>query len=89
MGQEEDPLSRMDWDIRREGRAWSPDEWDARRELTPEKIEMSRGMLFYSDDYRLAMLALLLENLGADRAVRLGDPQIWREAVALLERDKG
>jgi hypothetical protein len=27
------------------------------------------------------MLALLLENVGADKAVRLGDPGVWREAI--------
>jgi hypothetical protein len=28
------------------------------------------------------VLGLLLENVGVDAAVRLGDPQVWREAVA-------
>jgi hypothetical protein len=28
------------------------------------------------------MLAMLLENVGLDQAVRLGDPARWREAVA-------
>jgi hypothetical protein len=30
------------------------------------------------------MLGMLLENLGADAAVRLGDPQVLREAVARI-----
>ena len=42
-------------------------------------------MLFFSDSQRLTMLALLLENVGADRAVRLGRPEVWRAAVAALE----
>ena len=54
--------------------------------LTPEKIEMINGKLFGSDDERLALLALLLENVGADQAVRLGDPAVWRAAVAALPR---
>jgi hypothetical protein len=29
---------------------------------------------------------LLLENVGADRAVQLGDPDVWRAAVAKLAR---
>jgi hypothetical protein len=33
---------------------------------------------------RVTMLALLLENLGADRAVRLGNPAVWRAAVTAL-----
>lgn len=49
----------------------------ARFQLTPEKIDMYRGRLLSSDDDRLTMLALLLENVGADAAVRFGDPAIW------------
>ena len=52
--------------------------------LTPEKIEMVGGKLLAGEDERLTLLALLLENLGVDKAVRLGDPAMWREAVAAL-----
>jgi hypothetical protein len=72
------------WDIRREGRAWRSGEALARLELAPEKMEMIGGKLFWSDGERLTMLALLLENVGMDAAVRLGDPQLWRQAVADL-----
>jgi hypothetical protein len=72
------------WDIRREGRAWGGDEALPRLELAPEKIEMTGGKLFWSDEERLTMLGLLLENVGMDAAVRLGDPRLWREAVAAL-----
>ena len=57
----------------------------ARYELTPEKFEMNRGMLFWDDAERLTLLALLLENVGVDRAVRLGDPEVWRAAVRDLK----
>ena len=56
----------------------------ARYQLTPEKLEMIGGKLFWSDDERLNMLALLLENVGVDQAVRIGDPAVWRTAVARL-----
>lgn len=72
------------WDIRRSGRAWRDDEAMARYELTPEKIEMIEGRLFWSDEDRLTMLGLLLENVGIDAAVRLGDPGQWKAAVANL-----
>jgi hypothetical protein len=72
--------------IRREGRAWT-DEALERYERTPEKIEMFGGKLFSSDEERLAMLGLLLENMGADAAVRLGDPSVWRAATASLEHE--
>ena len=32
----------------------------------------------------LTMLALLLENVGIDKAVALGDSSIWREAIDAL-----
>jgi hypothetical protein len=72
-----------EWDIRGEGRAWGKEAW-ARHQLTPEKLEMSQGKLLWDDDQRVALLGLLLENVGADRAVRLGDPDVWRAAVASL-----
>jgi hypothetical protein len=52
--------------------------------LTPEKLEMIGGKLLWSDEDREMLLGLLLENVGADRAVRLGDPEVWRAAVAKL-----
>jgi hypothetical protein len=84
MGQDE-TIPEVPWDIHRQGRAWTPDEWRARRELTPDKNELRRGQLYYSEEDRLNMLALLLENVGADRAVRIGDPRVWREAIAALD----
>ena len=57
----------------------------ARYALTPEKIEMIRGKLLWSDEARLTLLALLLENVGIDKAVRLGDPAAWRAAIAELK----
>ncbi len=78
-------MQQFAWDIQRQGRAWSGQEAKARYELTPEKFEMFKGKLFWDDEDRLRLLGLLLENVGADAAVRLGNPQIWRDAVAGLE----
>ena len=74
------------WDIRRRGRAWRGDECYARYELTPEKFEMYRGKLFWSHRARVNLLGLLLENVGMDVAVRMGDPEAWRSAIAQLPR---
>jgi hypothetical protein len=52
--------------------------------LTPEKIEMCEGKLLWDDEERLVLLGLLLENIGADAAVRLGAPALWCTAVARL-----
>ncbi|HEY7060879.1 MAG TPA: hypothetical protein VII06_05315 [Chloroflexota bacterium] len=81
---EEDERPLPVWDIRREGRAWGPGEALPRLELAPEKMEMLGGKLFWSDRERLTMLGLLLEQMGMDAAVRLGDPRLWRAAVADL-----
>jgi len=71
-----------DLEIGRAGRRWRGDEALERHGLTPSKIELVEGMLFWSEEDRITMLALLLENVGIDRAVRLGSPELWREAVA-------
>jgi len=75
--------SSIDWDFRREGRAWGANAHE-RFQLTPEKFEMYKGKLFWSEDERLILLGLLLENVGLDAAVHLGDPRVWREAIAGL-----
>ena len=74
------------WDIRNEGRAWRGEEAFARYMLKPHKIELVKGKLLSFSDDRETLLALLLENVGADRAVQLGDPEVWRAAVAKLPR---
>jgi nitroreductase len=70
------------WDIRLDGRPWDSSEGFVRFQLTPERFEMTEGKLFWSDEERETMLALLLENVGARRAVQLGDPKVWKQAVA-------
>ena len=47
------------WDTRRTGRAWRGDEARTRWELTPEKFEMHKGKLFFSERERCNLLALL------------------------------
>ncbi len=74
----------LSWNIGRAGRAWTDDEARQRWELTPEKFEMANGKLFWDEHQRLTLLALLLENVGADWAVRLGDAEVWRAAVREL-----
>jgi len=76
------------WDIRRRGRAWTDTEAPQRWELTPEKLEIWDGKLLFSDQERRALLGLLLENQGADEAVRMGDPAVWIDAVEQLKRGR-
>ncbi len=74
----------MDWRIDGTGRAWRGSEAMDRYSLAPERIEMIDGKLLWTDEERLNLLGLLLENVGADAAVHLGDPRVWRDAVARL-----
>ena len=48
-------------------------------------MEMSEGKLLWFAEDRVKLLGLLLENVGADRAVRLGNPEVWRAAVRKLD----
>lgn len=77
----------QDWDIRGEGRAWGEEAME-RYMLTPEKFEMVDGKLLWNDEARELLLGLLLENVGADRAVMFGNPDVWRGAVAKLHKAK-
>lgn len=81
-------MTEINWDIRAHGRAWSGDEIWSRYALTPEKIELIEGKLFGTEEDRLNMLGLLLENIGIDKAVRLGNPEIWRQAISELEQSR-
>jgi len=76
----------MEWRIERKGRAWERDEVWPRYEMAPERLELIEGTLLWDDESRQTLLGLLLENLGADAAVRLGDPRVWIEAVDDMRR---
>lgn len=76
------------WDIRREGRAWTAAEFPERaNRLLGVDVEISGGRLFGSDETRLLILGMLLESVGMDAAVRLGELARWKEAVATAERE--
>jgi len=45
----------IEWRITNEGRAWEPEEAQARWELTPERFEMFDGRLFGSEEERLML----------------------------------
>jgi len=72
----------MELNIQRGGRKWSRVEVEQKyHKLCPEKIELIEGKMFWSDEQRLNMLGLLLENVGMDAAVKLGDPTLWKQAI--------
>jgi hypothetical protein len=69
------------YDIRREAH---PITGGADTLLSVPSIEMTDGKLFNSDEDRLHVLALLLESVGIDAAVRIGPAALWRQAVSQL-----
>ena len=81
-------MKPIDWEIRREGRRWSSEEFEQRIAQAPEKIEYVDG-IFASDRERLIVLGMLLENLGIDRVVQFGRLEDWKAAVADLEKKQG
>ena len=82
-------MSNEDWDIRREGRRWTDEEFNRRIYQAPEKIEYVGG-IFDGERQRMTVLAMLLENLGIDRVVQLGNPADWKAAVdELLQSTQG
>jgi hypothetical protein len=81
-------MEQSEWDIRREGRRWTKEEFDHRLYQAPEKIEFVGG-IFASERERLTVLAMLLENLGIDKAVRFGKLEDWKAAIADLEKQQG
>ena len=72
----------MEFNIQRQGRKWDRTEVEQKyHHLCPEKLEMIERRMFWTDEERLNMLALLLENVGMDAAVKLGDPALWKQAI--------
>jgi len=47
---------------------------------------MAEGKLFWTEEDRVNLLAMLLENVGARRAVRLRDVGVWRAAIEEIDR---
>lgn len=85
MFQSEEEVMKFNWNIGLEGKAWR-EEARPRYYLAPEKIELIEGKIFCEDEQRLAMIALLLENVGVERVVRLGNPEVWRKAIEALPK---
>jgi len=86
---EEEPQP-IHWKIDRRGRAWTAEEFEARAaRLLGLDLEISKGKLFHREETRLLILRMLLENVGTDTAVKLGDLGRWKESIAAAERARG
>ena len=78
-------MEHNDWDIRREGRRWTHEEFNHRIYQAPEKIEFVGG-IFIDDEQRMTVLAMLLENLGIDKVIELGRLEDWKAAITEREQ---
>ena len=80
------PFAEVAWDLRPEGYPWDTEDSHCLRRyhMAPHKNELIDGRLYWTEEDRLFMLALLLENVGVDQAVHIGDPAVWKAAVAQL-----
>jgi hypothetical protein len=81
-------MSAINWDICLEGRSWSTEELRSRYNLIPEKIQLIQGELFWSGEARLNMLGLLLEDVGVEKVIRLGNPKVRHQAISQLEESR-
>jgi hypothetical protein len=78
----------MQWDIRREPRRWSNDEIRSRLELTPEHFEVFDGEMLFTEEHRVNLLGVVLEQVGIDTALRLAPKELWREALDAYEQEQ-
>ena len=81
-------MEPAEWDIHRRGRRWTGDEFERRVNQAPEKIEFVHG-IFDGERQRLTVLAMLLENLGIDKAIQFGKLEDWKAAIAEREKHRG
>ena len=53
------------------------------------KKKRQRVDLYWCDATRMVMLGPRLENLGIDNAIRLGDLELWEQALANQKQQEG
>jgi hypothetical protein len=79
----------LQWDIRRGPRRWNGDEVNKRLELTPDHFEVIDGEMLCSEEHRVNLLGVVLEQVGIDAALRLAPKELWREALDAYEQEQG
>jgi len=83
------PSPEISWKIAPEPAALSIEEFRARSDHAhmPGKFEMIRGQLFWREEERLHLLAMLLEAVGLRTALSLCSPEAVRAAIHPGEGD--
>ena len=74
----------ISWKIGLEPATLTHEEFRARYDHPhmPEKFEIYQGKLFWHDDQRLHLLAMLLETIGLKRALALCPPEAVKETLS-------
>lgn len=65
-----------------------PDEMVVKLDLLPAKLEALGGRVCVTVEQRLMLLAALIENLGINIVVALGDLDIWRASIFAREQSE-
>lgn len=79
-------MSQRKWKIDRIGHRWTDDEIERQINSRPH---VSDWMTWVNKESRLySLLGLVLENLGIDRVIRLGNLEDWEAAVGELKRER-
>ena len=78
------PSPDIHWKIAAEPATLTRDEFWARYQHVnmPEKFEATHGKLFWNDEQRLHVLAMLLEAVGLKKALSLCPPETVRAALS-------
>lgn len=75
------------FDIRTVGRRWTAEEATVLHDELPRRLEMVNGMLCLDEEQRMLLLGALLEQVGTERAVRLGSIRSWKQAICQRAED--
>jgi hypothetical protein len=69
-----------EWNIGRLSHEWG-EELPSRADLLPKQFGVIDERLTLSEEERITLLAILLELVGTDRAIQLGDATTWRRSA--------
>jgi hypothetical protein len=80
-------MEPFDWDIGQKSDRWTPEAESRRRCHSLATIDGTAGLGRNEADQR-TLLARLLETLGLEQAVRVGQLEDWKAAIAALEQQR-
>ena len=70
-----------DWPIERRSKSFSGDAFTEMVERFPARVDCCDGMIGPDHERRMLMLAMLIENVGVDEVIKIGNAELWLEAA--------